>query len=218
MSRLKPEDLIHSDDFELLAEVEHDQIKQFVLEQISPSVYLIRWFSAYQVAMIALFLFLTGKAGFLFFRGMNEAIQQMGLALLFSFTVLIVLHELIHALAYWTLGYRRLRFGAILKKFVFYVASDQEVIGYSAFRMVALTPFVLVKLACLAGGLFFWSTPYAYFFFSVMCVHSLFCAGDMAMLAFYRIHSDKEIYSFDDLKSGKTFFYFRISPKTGVVK
>jgi hypothetical protein len=37
----------------------------------------------------------------------------------------------------------------------------------------------------------------------------MFCAGDIAMLAFYRLNKGKEIYNFDSLSEGKTYFYAR---------
>lgn len=209
MSKLTPEDLRKGDQFELLAEVEHSQIKQFILDQITPEIRLVRWFSAYQVAMIALFVFLLVKAILLAARAMNDALLWIGLSVVFSFTVLIVLHELLHALAYWFTGARKLKVGAIWKKFVFYVVADRQVIDARSFRLVAYAPLVGLKLLCLALGLFFWSSPSAYFFFSIMCIHSLFCAGDVAMLAFYQIHADREIYNYDDVATGKSFFYVR---------
>ena len=209
MAKLTPEDLTDENTYELLAEVEHHRVKSFVLEQITSDVRLIRVYSVYQVLMVLLLVFLLGKAAVLYHRGMSDALIQMGYAVLFSFTILIILHELIHALAYWLCGVRNLRTGAMLKKFIFYVMADREVIGFKAFQAVAFAPLVAVKLVCLVLGVLYWSTPYAYFLFSVMGIHSLFCAGDMAMLAFYKINADKEIYNFDDMDTGKSYFYSR---------
>jgi len=211
MMKLTPEDLMKQENFELLAEVEHQNIKQFILSQISPGINLIRWFSNYQIAMMLLFVFLIIKAVIRVTRGMDEALWQIGYALLFSFTVLILLHEMIHALAYLSCGAKHLKAGIIWRKFIFYVMADRQVMDSRSFRLVACAPFVLVKGCCLILGLVFWSTSYAYFFFGVMCIHSLFCAGDMAMLAFYDLHAGKEIFNFDDRDQGKTFFYYRRS-------
>jgi hypothetical protein len=206
---LTPKDLIESDEFELLTEVNHLHIKQFIFEQISREKYLIRLYSVYQISMIALFLFLLAKAIILFAKDIKEPLVAIGFSLLFSFTLLIVLHELAHALAYKFMGTGKITFGAIWRKFIFYAAADQQVVDYSSFKVVALAPFVAVKILCISLAVFFWTTPLAYFFISVMCVHSLFCAGDIAMLAFYKLHPDKEIYNFDDLSQKNTFFYYR---------
>ncbi len=209
MAKLTPEELIGNEDFELLAEVEHKNVKHFILEQITMDIPLIKTYSIYQVAMLAFFIFLLTKSIVLALRGMNEALIQIGYAVIFSFSVLVILHEFLHAVAYWVTGNKNLKVGAIWKKFIFYVVADRQVIDYNTFLLVAWAPFVVVKVVCLVLGILFWSTSYAYFFFGVMAIHSLFCAGDMAMLAFYRIHEEKEILNFDDVRSGKTYFYFR---------
>jgi hypothetical protein len=112
-------------------------------------------------------------------------------------------------LAYLFTGARRISFGVIPKKFIFYALADRQVITARAFHIVALAPFVVVKLICLIGIVEFYDSQLMYFFLSVMCLHSLFCAGDIAMLAFYRIHKGKEIYNFDNRSEGKTYFYSR---------
>ncbi len=209
MKKLTPEDLQDPDQFELLAELEHRQIKKFIFEQITPEVRLIRIYSVYQVIMLVLLGLLAGYAVVRLVRGVPEPLIYTGYAVLFSFTVLIFLHELLHAFAYWLCGAKNLKAGMMLRKFVFYVMADKEVIGLRTFQVVAFAPLVIVKLVCLVLGVLYWSTSYAFFFFSVMCIHSLFCAGDMAMLAFYSKQLNKEIYNYDDIKQRKSFFYAR---------
>jgi hypothetical protein len=170
---------------------------------------IIRFYSIYQVLMMILFAFFLTRSIVFVLKGHSEAVIQVGLAILFSFSVLVVIHELLHAMAYLLTGSRRISFGFILRKFIFYALADRQVIGSRAFHIVALTPFVAVKLICMAGIVAFYNDPLVYFFLTVMCLHSLFCAGDMAMLAFYKIHSGKEIYNFDIRSEGKTYFYTR---------
>ncbi len=210
---MSPEELKNSEEFRLLTEVEHTKIKRFVLEQVNFESKLIRSYSVYQVGLILAFIFLLVRSISLMNRGLNEALHYQLLAVVFSFTFLVVIHEMIHALAYLLTGVRNLKFGAIWRKFIFYVIADREVVNYSSFRLVAWAPFLVVKVLCLLLGIWFWSSPLAFFFFSVMCIHSLFCAGDMAMLAFYQMHPEKEIFNYDDVSEGKTYFYFRRSAK-----
>jgi hypothetical protein len=207
--RLTPKDLIEGEDFELLAEVDHLHIKQFITEQIVNEKKLIHQYSVYQIAMIALFVFLLVKAILSYTSGISQPLWAIGASLVFSFSLLIILHELIHAAAYRLVGTGQVQFGAIWRKFIFYAAVDQEVVDYPSFRIVALAPFFVVKVISIVLALIFWSSSWAYFFVSLMCIHSLFCAGDIAMLAFYKLHPDKEIYNFDDLGQKKTFFYFK---------
>ena len=207
--KLLPEDLQNNPEFELLKEVSHQNLKEFVIEQVSQEKQIIRFYSIYQVLMMTVFVFFLTRSIVFAIKGHSEFVVQVGLAMLFSFSILIVIHEFLHALAYLLTGSRRISFGVILRKFIFYALADRQVIGSQAFHIVAITPFLLVKLICLAGILALYNDPMIYFFLTVMCLHSLFCAGDMAMLAFYKIHSGKEIYNFDIRSEGKTYFYIR---------
>jgi hypothetical protein len=159
--------------------------------------------------MMTLFVFLLTRSVIFAFKGHSEQITGIGLAFLFSFSVLIVIHELLHAIAYWLTGARKISFGVILKKFIFYALADRQVIAAKAFHIVALAPLVIIKAICLFVILKTESSVLLYFSLTIMCLHSLFCAGDMAMLAFYRIHRGKEIYNFDNRSEGKTYFYTR---------
>lgn len=207
--KLKPEDLLDQNEFELLAEISHQKLREFVVEQISEEKFIIRIYSIYQLLMVLLFTFLFTRGIVLAIKGYSALLVNISWAVAFSLSALIIIHELIHALAYLLTGARRISFGVILKKFVFYALADRQVIAPRAFHIVALAPFVMVKVICLIGIFLFLNQPVVYFFLSVMCLHSLFCAGDIAMLAFYRIHRGKEIYNFDDKSEGKTYFYSR---------
>lgn len=207
--KLTPEDLQNESEFELLKEVSHQNLREFVMEQIGEEKTIIRAYSGYQFLMILVFLFLFTRGIVLSIKGNHGLLVQIGWSMLFSVTVLVVIHELLHALAYLATGARKISFGIILKKFVFYAMANRQVIGPKAFHIVALTPFILVKIACIAGAIYFYKQPLVYFFLGIMCIHSLACAGDIAMLAFYRINRGKEIYNFDNKSEGKTYFYNR---------
>lgn len=207
--KLTPEDLQNESEFELLTEVSHQKLREFVVEQIVEEKFVIRIYSIYQGLMMLVFAFLLTKGIVHTIKGHSELLIEIGLSILFSLSALIIIHELLHALAYLLTGARRISFGIIPKKFIFYALADQQVIASKAFHIVALAPFVVVKLICLIGIIVFYNQQLMYFFLSVMCLHSLFCAGDIAMLAFYRIHKEKEIFNFDNKSEGKTYFYYR---------
>lgn len=210
MSRkLVPEDLQNDNCFELLAEVSHQNLREFVVAQIKVEKHIIRYYSAYQVIMLTLFVFFLTRSILFSMKGFSEPLISIVFAVLFTFSVLIIFHEFLHALAYLLAGSRRISFGFVLRKFVFYALADRQVVASKAFHFVALTPFVVVKLICLALLLSTDNNQVFYFFLTVMCLHSLFCAGDMAMLAFYNLHRGKEIYNFDNRSEGKTYFYIR---------
>lgn len=211
--KIIPEDLQNEENFELLVEVSHENIREFVLDQISKEKQIVRIYSGYQAIMLLILAFFFTRSIIYSIKDIHLPLAGFGLAVLLSFSALIVLHELIHALAYWLSGAKKISFGFILKKFVFYAQADQQVIASGPFHFVALLPFIVVKLLCLAGIILIRGDFSFYFFITVMCLHSLFCAGDMAMLAFYNLNKEKEIYNYDNRLEGKTYFYARKSPK-----
>jgi len=208
--KLTPEDFQKNDsEFELLAEVSHQKLREFVVGQIREEKVLLRIYSIYQVFMMMLFVFILTRSTILAFKGQPLPLEIIGLTIIFSFSLLVIIHELLHAAAYLLTGARNISFGYNLRKFIFYALADKQVIGAKAFHVVALAPFIVVKLIGIMGAILFFNGPGLYFFLSVMCLHSLFCAGDMAMLAFYRLNNDKEIFNFDNRSEGKTYFYTR---------
>jgi len=209
IKKLTPEDLLNESEYELLKEVSHQDLREFVMELITKGKTIIRIYSIYQVIMMLIFVYLLTRGIVLCIKGYPTLLIQVGSSMLFSVTALIIIHELLHALAYLATGARRISFGLTLKKFVFYAMADQQVIAPRAFHFVALTPFVVVKIVCIAGMMQFYNEPMMYFFLSLMCLHSLFCAGDIAMLAFYKLYPEKEIFNFDNKSEGKTYFYAR---------
>lgn len=208
-AKLTPEDLQNDPQFQLLKEVSHQNLREFIMEQIREEKLIIRYYSIYQIIMMSIFVFILTRNIILSVKGNSDPLFYLGLAILFSFSLLIIVHELIHALAYIITGSQKISFGFILKKFVFYALADRQVVSSKPFHFVALAPFVLVKLICLLGVALFFNSPVGSFFLTIMCLHSLFCAGDIAMLAFYRMNSEKEIYNFDVRSEGKTYFYVR---------
>lgn len=204
-----PEELQNNDAFELLTEVSHDHLREFVVELITKGKSIISIYSVYQVIMMGIFVFFLTRGIVLAIKGTFDLLLYTGMAVIFSVTVLIVIHELLHALAYLAVGARRISFGTVLRKFIFYAIADRQVINSQAFHLVALTPFLTIKVICLLGIYLYYTHPLVFFFLGVMCLHSLFCAGDVAMLAFYKLYKGKEIYNFDDKSQGKTYFYAR---------
>ena len=155
--RLSPEDLKDESKFELLTEVSHQKLREFVVAQITEEKHIIRTYSIYQVVMILIFTFLLTRGIVLSIKGHSETMISIVLAVVFSFSALIVIHELLHALAYLLTGARRISFGIIPRKFIFYALADRQVIAKRAFHIVALTPFIVVKLICLIGIIQFYN-------------------------------------------------------------
>ncbi len=202
------EDLRNPERFELIARINHQQIKEFVIEQLTTDGKIIRFYMYYQVAMMVIGVFFLVRSVILALK--NSAVELIftAAALVFSLTVLVVIHELIHGLALKLAGAPKVSFGGYLRKFIFYAEANRFVINRRQFAFIALAPLVLVKLVTLAGIILFFHHPVFYFLIFVMSAHSLFCAGDIGLLSLFYKYRDGEIFNFDSQEE-KTSYYFR---------
>jgi hypothetical protein len=204
------DELRNSGEFELIAQLNHHQIKEFVIDQLTNNGKIIKIYMIYQVLMIVIGMFFFTRSIVLAFQNsLNELFYSL-VALVFCFSVLIIIHELLHGIALKLAGAKRITFGGYLRKFIFYAEADQFVIGRRQFAFIALTPLFAVKLITLTGIVFYFSHPVFYFLIFVMSAHSLFCAGDIGLLSvFYKI-KNIEIFTFDVREEKTSYFYRKI--------
>jgi hypothetical protein len=162
----------------------------------------------YQILMIIVGMFFLTRSIVLAFQSSITPLYYTLAALVFCFSVLIIIHELLHGIALKLAGAKRVTYGGYLRKFIFYAEADQFVINRRQFAFIALTPLFAVKLITLIGIIFLFNQPVFYFLIFVMSAHSLFCAGDIGLLSvFYKI-KNIEIFTFD-VKAEKTSYFYR---------
>ena len=202
------DELKNSGKFELIASINHQQIKEFVIEQLTYDGKIIRTYMYYQVLMIVVGMFFFTRSIVLAIKDTPVQLFYSLVALVFSFSFLIIIHELLHGIALKLAGAPRVTFGGYLKKFVFYAEADLFVINRRQFAFIALAPLVVVKLATLAGVVVFFNHPALYFMVFVMSAHSLFCAGDIGLLTVFYQNTENEIFNFD-VRAEKTSYFFR---------
>lgn len=201
-------ELRESGDYELIGQLHHNEIKEFVLQQLSEGGKLVFSFMIYQFLMIILGLFFFTRSIVKAFNGFFEPLYFSLAALVFCFTILIIIHELLHAVAIKFTGARKINFGGYIKKFIFYAEADRHVINRKQFAFIALAPLAVIKVVSLVGIILYFSQPAVYFFIFVMCAHSLFCAGDIGLLTLFYREKNTNIFTFD-VKSEKTSYYYR---------
>jgi len=122
----------------------------------------------------------------------------------------IPVHEFLHIIPYFLSGAKNIRVGMDLKQYLFYVSAHKYVAAPFQFRIVALTPFLVISsgliiLIILLPGLWKWSLSVLLF------VHATMCAGDFALLNLYFVNKDKKIYTWDDLDKKEAYFYEELS-------
>jgi hypothetical protein len=121
----------------------------------------------------------------------------------------IPVHEFLHIIPYYLSGAKNIRIGMDLKQYLFYVTAHRYVASPVQFRIVAITPFIVISLVLLllvflVPGLWKWSLSVFLF------VHTTMCAGDFALLNFYFLNRDKKIYTWDDVDKKEAYFYEKL--------
>jgi len=201
------EELQNSENYELVAELEHWQIKEFVIDQITTESRLIKGFMIYQGIMILVGLFFATRPIVLAMRGSFEPLFYLLGAIIFTFTLLIIIHELLHLLALKITGAPKITIGGYLKKFIFYAEADRHVLNRKQFAVVALTPLFVVKAVTLIAIILTIGEPAFYFWMFVMSAHSLFCAGDIGLLSFFDRFPGSEVYTYDVQDEKRSYFF-----------
>lgn len=202
-------ELQNEEQFELIAELNHKQIKDFVIHQLLGGGKLVRMFMIYQFLMILIGLFFLTRSIVFAFQDYSEPLYYSIAALIFCFSLLIVIHELLHGIALKITGAKKVNYGAYLKKFIFYAEADQFVINKKQFSFIALTPLVVVKLITLVGVVLFYNQAIFFFLIFIMSAHSLFCAGDIGLLSIFSNYKKSEIFTYDIKAEKKSFYYKR---------
>lgn len=202
------EELQNSEKFEKIAELKHPEIKEFVLSQVSVNNSLTRVFMIYQFVMILVGLFFLTRSIVLAFHENILPFYYSIAALIFCFSALIIIHELLHGIALKITGAKKISFGGYFRKFIFYAEANRHVLNRRQFELVALTPLLTVQVLTLLGVILLFSHPSAYFVIIVMTAHSLFCAGDVILLSIFYRDKNAEIFTYD-VKEEKTSYYFR---------
>jgi len=202
------EELKQHTDYSIIEELDHKEIKSLVIVEFRNNRGWKYIAMAYQFIGLMVFSFFMGYSVVSdLMDGESEHLIWFGFGTLFSLTVLVVLHELIHAAAYLLIGARHLSFGMQIRKYLFYVLSDKDVLNYNQFKIVALAPAVVISILTLAAIVIFYQQPILYFLLPIFGLHSLFCSGDFGLLCFFQNRPNREILTFDAKSEGKTYFY-----------
>jgi len=201
-------ELLQQTDYMLITSVVYSNVKDLVYTELAKNRGWARIASWYQIAGTLVFIPATFKAFMSYYiHSEMDDLLWLTLGLITSFSLLIVMHELIHAAAYRCIGAKNISFGVNWSKFLFYVQTDRMVLDYNQFKKVSLAPVVVVGLISLLGMIFFYGLPEFYFFLTIFTFHSLFCSGDFGLLCFFQNRPDKDILTFDVKEEEKTYFF-----------
>jgi hypothetical protein len=161
----------------------------------------------YQTTLFLAAVFFLTRASVLAIRGESAYLLITLGAVAFSLTILVVVHELLHGLALKLAGAPRVSYGMVPGKFIFYAEADKFVLNRKIFLGVAFTPLVIVQIITVILIILWFAQPLVYFPLMVMCIHSFFCAGDVALITLFYKFPGRRMYTYDDHEQ-KTSYYF----------
>ena len=204
---LQVEDFDDQSRFRQIQAIPYGELVGFVLDYLRRKTWLMVLFWSLCIILISVALTIRMNiAGYFPFR--NIFFHSMLGFIIFP-VLLIPVHEFMHVIPFWLTGAKRIRAGADLKQYIFYVTAHRHVMKAGQFRFVALVPFLIISISLIAlifflPGLWKWSLSILLF------VHTTMCAGDFALLNFYHINRHRKIYSWDDADEKIAYFYEEI--------
>ena len=210
---LSPADLLDSTKYELIKKVHYTELKSFILKETGYKTPLIVFYGIFQIAAIALFSGLSGFYAyrFIFHGEFSPQVIAILISLAISFSVLIVVHELLHAMAFILLGKKNIGFGAQWKKFLFYAEADMQVLDMFEMIIVALTPFITILITGILMFIASSDLTLSITGLMIVLIHFLFCGGDFAIISFFIRNKNEKLYTFDNRKERTTYYYRTIT-------
>ncbi len=200
------DELQNNPEYKLIKELPHAKITGFVLSYIKKKNSVMNAFYIFHAMLIAVLLYFLIKNIIFPLYSWGSILWAAGIALISVFTIIIPVHEGIHAIIYKMLGAKNIRFGADFKNMIFYATADKYVTKRNKFIIVALAPFIFVIMGCTVYALIVGQHA-IYFSLIFMILHGMMCIGDFALLSFYAENKEKIIYTFDDTRNKISYFY-----------
>jgi hypothetical protein len=201
------EDLDDPKKFRLLLTIPYKNLAEFVFEYLKKKSVLtyLFWF----VCLVFLCLTVSIRIRIDHYFHYSHILFHSVLGMIILPILIIPVHELLHIIPYYFSGAKNIRIGMDLKQYLFYVTAHRYVASPVQFRIVAVTPFiiistVLVLLIFMLPGLWKWSLSVFLF------AHATMCAGDVALLNLYSLNKDKKIYTWDDADKKEAYFYEKL--------
>jgi hypothetical protein len=204
MPPLEIADLKDRSQFQLLLELDHQDLAPFIADYYSRDTSWITVIHHLVSFAILCAWFYTGYQGG---YSLGEWIAKAG-AILLTFAVLLLVHEWIHGAVYKAAGAEDVRYHVSLRQFYAYAIAPNFVANRLVFTWVAIAPFVVIStVLMLAVAL---CVPYRFYLLGVLLLHTAATSGDCAMLNYLWLNRRQDIYTFDDATEKRSYFYARV--------
>lgn len=201
------DDLDDQRKFRLLLKVSYKELIYFVFDYLKKNsiLTLVYWVTCIIFLFIAAFIRIRLRG---FFPESIILLHSIIGSIILPL-ICIPVHEFLHIVPYYISGAKKIRIGMDLKQYLFYVTAHRHVATSLQFRIVALTPIVIISTGMILSiillpGLWKWSLSLFLFF------HTTMCAGDVALLNLYFLNRDKKLYTWDDVDKKEAYFYEKL--------
>jgi hypothetical protein len=204
---LKVEDLEDQSRYRQIIGIPYSELVEFVIEYIRKKTGLMVFF--WSACLLFLGISVIIRIDIAAYFPFKNIFLHSALGLIIFPILCIPVHEGLHIIPFFLTGARKIRIGADLKQYIFYVTAHRHVATSKQFRFVALTPFIIINLILLFLVLFLpglWKWSMSLFLF----VHTTMCVGDFALLNFLWLNRRKKIYTWDDADQKMAYFYEEI--------
>ena len=201
------EDLENSTNFRLFLTVSYKDLMQFVFDYLKKKSGLTFFYWSFCLVFLSVAIFTRVYAAGKFPE--SKILFHTALGMIILPVIIIPIHEFLHVIPYYLSGAKNIRVGMDLKQYLFYVTAHRYVATPLQFRIVALTPFLIISTGLIVAvillpGLWKWSLSLFLF------VHATMCAGDIALLNLYWMNKNKKIYTWDDVDKKEAYFYEKL--------
>jgi hypothetical protein len=210
-TKITPEELWREKRYRLIRELRYQEIPEFVISYLFRGNQEIRFFWL----SVLLFLIIAIQPTTLFFSSGPDLLHGIWYGVLgfILFPLLLIpVHEGIHVLFFLLSGVRNIRIGADLKNLFFYVTADHDPVNRKTFTRIALAPFFVIN-TLLWGAAWMFPDGISWSLYITLFVHTTMCAGDFALLSFYRDYGDREIITYDDVDFKTSYFFIIEEPE-----
>jgi hypothetical protein len=202
------EDLEDQKNFRLFLTIPYKNLIEFVFEYLRKKSIVMSVYWTFCILFFCMAFIIRIKVAHIFV--LSQILVHSAIGFIILPIICVPVHEFLHIVPYYLSGAKNIRIGMDLKQYLFYVSAHRYVAGPSQFRIVAITPFILISTCLLiliftVPGLWKWSLSVFLF------AHATMCAGDFALLNLYFTNREKKVYTWDDVDKREAYFYEKLS-------
>ncbi len=197
------DELKNSGNFKLIKTIKHDQIIEFVLENIS------KWNLLTAVFVFMHFFIAAGYVADLIIHWEKFGVLMIILSFLtamLAFFPVIFIHEWIHLVSMRYYGAQTTHMKIVPNKLMVYAYADHFVSRKTDYIAIALGPFIVLNII-FTLSLFSLPPFLRLTMWIILFLHANGCAGDIAIVNFLLKFKNQQVYSFDDHELKESYFF-----------